>query len=403
MKKLILIFGIIFVLIINTNATTWFPAKHKCPICNKKSTYQNIGSWGSYIYHWDSKYQYIYWPMTESPSIYCCPKCQFSSYLWDFDSIPKNKIDTLKQYLKTIKLNKKYKDYMQIPITTRLEIAENVYRILGKDDNFWCEFYRILGYHYEETQNHSKAYENRCKAIKIANTMLLNEHYQGQEKELFYILATMNYKINQIDTALLYLNKAIPLIYNNKQWEEKNSNNLNAYLSELIIDFKKTSCIKDFENYRKVLKNKKSNEELADEFEIIYKRYSKEPFFESILFNYLKSDSSLFSYHDIGIFLIIKFEYTDIDNYDLAEKVFLKGIEYSKNLKDTDIPMECMLLFDLTYLNYSNGYFEKATANVKQMQKVTNPDGIKDCLEMGYALEKEESDRFYSFINKSKD
>ena len=58
--------------------------------------------------------------------------------MWDFDSVPENRVDTLTKFLSTVKLEKKYKDYIDIPMTTRLEIAENVYKILGRDNEFWC-------------------------------------------------------------------------------------------------------------------------------------------------------------------------------------------------------------------------------------------------------------------------
>jgi len=61
--------------------------------------------------------------------------------MWDFDSIPKNQIIPLKEYLTTVNVNKKFRDYLDIPMTTRLEIAENVYKILGRYKAFWCQFY----------------------------------------------------------------------------------------------------------------------------------------------------------------------------------------------------------------------------------------------------------------------
>ena len=92
-----LFFGTIIILVfsLNVNATTWGPAKHKCPICNKTSVFQEVMSYGGYIYQWPSKFQYVYWPLTDNPSVYCCPNCFFSTYMWDFDSIPNNKLDTI--------------------------------------------------------------------------------------------------------------------------------------------------------------------------------------------------------------------------------------------------------------------------------------------------------------------
>ena len=110
MKTLSATSFLLFALALNSLATTWWPAEHTCPVCDKKDTYQEIMSYGGYIYQWPSKFQYVYWPLTDSPSIYCCPHCYFSTYMWDFDSVPDTKINTIRSALKTIALDKDYKD-----------------------------------------------------------------------------------------------------------------------------------------------------------------------------------------------------------------------------------------------------------------------------------------------------
>ncbi len=238
MKKIILVLAIISLFTITVSATTWYPKKYSCPLCKHKHEYQTIGSYGGYIYQWPSKYQYVFWPLTDSPSVYCCPKCHFSAYIWDFDSIPKNKVDTLKKFLSTVNLDGKYENYLDIPITTRLEIAENVYKIIGQDNEFWCQFYRVMGYHYDEEKNNNKAKESRLKSIEFANLMLLDSVYFGQEKEILIIIAAMNNFIGQKDSALIYLDKVSVLTYENKKINEENAKGLDEYLTNLINDYK---------------------------------------------------------------------------------------------------------------------------------------------------------------------
>lgn len=240
MKRLLLFIGIILLLTKSNgvNATTWHPARHKCPVCKMKSTYYDISSYGGYIYSWPSKYQYVYWPLTDFPSVYCCNKCHFSAYMWDFDIIPANKIDTLKVFLSTIKLESDFKDYLDIPMTTRLEIAENVYKILGQDNEFWCEFYRVLGYHYDHEKNIEKAKASRLKSIDYARLMLSDSVYFGQKKENLFIIAAMNNFVGQKDSALAYLNQASLLTYENKNWKEEDVKELDEYLTNLINDYK---------------------------------------------------------------------------------------------------------------------------------------------------------------------
>ena len=237
MNKAILSFGTLLLLTFSLNATTWFPSKHTCPVCNHTDTYQQWGSYGSYIYNWPSKYQYVYWPLTDDQSIYCCPNCYFSAYLWDFDSIAPDRIDTIARFLKTVIIDKNYKDYLDIPATTRLEIAENIYKILGQNDMFWCQFYRVLGYYLEDEDNTVKARESRLKALEIARTMLSDTAYIGQNKELLFIIAAMHNFTGDKDSALFYLEKASKLTYQNTKWKEENAKGLDNYLSELTTDY----------------------------------------------------------------------------------------------------------------------------------------------------------------------
>ena len=238
MKKQTLIIGLILLFFINAKATTWGESKHICPICKTNNKFQDIMSYGGYIYSWPSKYQYVYWPLTDSESVYCCLNCHYSTFMWDFDSIPGNKIESLKLFLETVKFDKKYKNYIDIPITTRLEIAGNVYKIIGKDSEFWCKFFRVIGYHYDAEKNTVKAKESRLSSLDLAKKMLADSLYRGQEKEILYIIASMHNFIGQKDSALLFLEQAKSKTYHNKNWKDKNNKGLNDYLTNTIIEYK---------------------------------------------------------------------------------------------------------------------------------------------------------------------
>jgi hypothetical protein len=70
----------------------------------------------------------------------------FSTFNFDFNSVQINKIDKIKSFLKTVHFDVKYKNYLEIPVTKKLEIAKNIYRILWRNNEFWCHFYRNIGY-----------------------------------------------------------------------------------------------------------------------------------------------------------------------------------------------------------------------------------------------------------------
>lgn len=221
---------------ISLSATTWFPKERACPVCGKKSVYQEIGSSGSYIFSWETKFQYFYWPFSDINSVYSCQACHFTVFLYDFDSVPANKLDSLKIELSKIEL-KEYVTYYRIPMTDRLAIAEKVYRILGKDLEFWCMFYRVFGYYYELLPDPENARLCRLKAFDLAKQMLGVEKYKGKEKEQYYIMACMKNFTAEKDSALYYLYKASPLKYESATMDEQQEVNFNAYLDDLITQY----------------------------------------------------------------------------------------------------------------------------------------------------------------------
>lgn len=56
-------------------ATTWGETDVDDPIVkDAKCTVGSPGSYGSYIYGWPSKYDQIFWPVTEESGIWFCPE-----------------------------------------------------------------------------------------------------------------------------------------------------------------------------------------------------------------------------------------------------------------------------------------------------------------------------------------
>src|SRR4051812_24857599 len=95
-------------------AITWFPQEFTCPIDNEKNTFMVVGSYGSYIYSYPSKYQWLFFPQTDSPTYYICKKCHLTTYMWDFDKLPKEKLAAIRKVLTDVKVSKAFKDYQEI-------------------------------------------------------------------------------------------------------------------------------------------------------------------------------------------------------------------------------------------------------------------------------------------------
>jgi hypothetical protein len=223
----------------NAYAITWFPAEFTCPIDNEKNTFLVVGSYGSYIYSYPSKYQWLFFPHTDSPTFYLCKKCHLATYMWDFDELPKDRLPAVRKVLADVKLAKNYnKEYTEVPVIERLEIMEKVYAVLDKDEEWWEDFYRVKGYHYGKAGKAAEAAEARKKSLAILSKWIKDEKDEHPKKIVLYISGAMKHFLGDDKGALEDLNKALTVKYQEKDAtseELKNAEeNLNDRLKEYI-------------------------------------------------------------------------------------------------------------------------------------------------------------------------
>lgn len=233
-----LLFCSFLIFTFNLSATRWRAVNRTCPICSHEAEYEQISSYGGYIYHWPSKFQYVYWPLTDFPSVYSCTECHFTTYMWDFDSVPDIKKDAIKSYLATIKLDRKYDSYLSIPMSIRFDIAQGIYTVLERDVEFWCDFNRVAGYHYERENQPEKARDSRLASLELANQILRDSLCRGREKEYYIIKAAMYNFTDQKDNAVVHLNKASQFTYHNEKWKEERNKEYDSYLTNLIHQYR---------------------------------------------------------------------------------------------------------------------------------------------------------------------
>jgi len=218
-------------------ATTWFSEEITCPLCGTKNTFYSIRSYGTYIYQWPSRYQLIFWPKTDAFFLWSCKKCKLTTYMWDFEKIPEEKRDSIRAVLMDVSLSGEYKGYHGIPMPERLEIAEKVYRVLGRDEYFWCEFYRVKAYHLDLAGREGEAKAARLKALAIAEGMLARPENQGIAKELLAIAGAMRYFTGDSEGAIKDLKKAQGLTYAREGMTDEQIANTNDFFNALLADY----------------------------------------------------------------------------------------------------------------------------------------------------------------------
>lgn len=221
----------------NALATTWFSQDFECPIDKEKNTFMVVGSYGSYIYSWESKYQWLFFPQTESPTFYLCKKCHLATYMWDFEKLPKDKIPEIQKALASVKVSKTFKTYTEIPVSERLEIMAKIYPILQKTESWWETFYRLQGYHYAQEGNAAKALEARKKSLELLAKFLKDEKTEQSKKLLLYTSAAMKHFTMDDKGALEDLQKALETKYVEKDLNPEKLKNAEDGLNQRIKDY----------------------------------------------------------------------------------------------------------------------------------------------------------------------
>lgn len=227
---------------------TWFPEVVECPVCKTKNVFLVVGSYGSYIYQYPSKYQMIFWPYTDSASWYSCKKCRLTAFMGDFANIPEDKIPAVREALKDVTLPPQKElpaepawentTYRELPVSARLVAAEKVYRALGQTkDEFWDHFYRVLGYHFDAEEKKAEADEARRKSLALVERALADKSKEGVRKELLYVSGAMKHFLRDDAGALANFEAAKKLTYEDKDAKPEDNKGFDGYLSKLIDEY----------------------------------------------------------------------------------------------------------------------------------------------------------------------
>jgi hypothetical protein len=214
-------------------AVTTVPVKVKCPVCGEENEFFDYASWGSYVYFWPSKFQMVFWPQTYSSSMYICKRCHYAAWMWDFKKLSSDKVAEIRKELDGVSGVPHFEKYTDVPMTIRLGIAERAYRVEGKDDLFWSDFYRTEGYHLAAERHPQEAKKAREKAREILDRLLQDPKLASRRKEFLVSRGAMEHFIGDDSTALATLAQA----RKEKFTAGENAKGYNEYLDKLIDEY----------------------------------------------------------------------------------------------------------------------------------------------------------------------
>lgn len=144
-------------------AITYMESREPDPFApGAKCTVQQLGSWGSYVYQYPSRFDMVFHPFVDEAMIWRCPRSGFVSHAADFESISQESPDRVAAWLKANPANLERLDAKALR-----DRMEAIYRERGMDDDFWSRFYRMRAY-WAETAVEGDSYRARALPLLLA-------------------------------------------------------------------------------------------------------------------------------------------------------------------------------------------------------------------------------------------
>ncbi|MDM3871715.1 DUF2225 domain-containing protein [Porticoccus sp. W117] len=205
-------------------ATNWGETEVDDPIFKgeKCSVHEPI-SYGSYIYFWPSKYDQVFWPLTDQYGIWFCEKSGFTAFIGDFSGLTPNEREEIKNYL----LKNPPKD---ASTQTKLNLLENIYSLRQKDNTFNNQLLRVLARWYQSIGDHERANNYRKKALSEIVKNLEGDLDEIQKLEYLYLAVNYYRQLGEIEISEKYISK---LILSLDAVKDEGSKDYAMYLKEL--------------------------------------------------------------------------------------------------------------------------------------------------------------------------
>ncbi len=160
-------------------------------------TVQQLGSWGSYVYQYPSRFDMVFHPFVDDSMIWRCPKSGFVSHAADFEAISPGTRDRVAAWLKANPANLERLDAKALR-----DRMEAIYRERGMDDDFWSRFYRMRAY-WSETA--AEGDSHRARALPLLLARLARTDLNPQARlETTYLVGYYTRRGGDAETARKY-------------------------------------------------------------------------------------------------------------------------------------------------------------------------------------------------------
>jgi hypothetical protein len=186
-------------------------------------------SYGSYIFQSPSKYDLVFWPMTDLRSIGFCKESGFAAYAGDFEGLT----NAEKAAIRSLLAASYRPGTRELSLFDALLLVEQSYSLRKKDRAFRIRLLRALAFMYEEGGHFARAKVLREQALAAVRTALNGPLNEQERLEYLFVCAAYEREFGrrkESDACLRLLDEALA-----RSKDEKLKRYV-EYLSELKAD-----------------------------------------------------------------------------------------------------------------------------------------------------------------------
>lgn len=183
---------------------------------------------GSYVYQWPSKYDQVFWPLTDPNGIWFCPESGFTAFIGDFE------LNANEQAALATELATSYQQTQNPSLRDKLGLLQKSYAARSPDARTKIRLLRVLAYYHEtEFEDFNEASNFRRKALEMIETALATQLLEGDRLEYLFVSAAYYREFGDLDksgTQRKLLQQAL------KESSDKKLAGFVEYLTELEKD-----------------------------------------------------------------------------------------------------------------------------------------------------------------------
>lgn len=186
---------------------------------------------GSYIYQWPSKYDQVFWPLTDPKGIWFCQESGFTAFINDFE------LNSDERAALATQLAAFYRPIDQPSIREKLVLLQKSYAARKLDASMQIQLLRVLAYYYEtEFADFAGASTFRRQALELMEATLPKNLPEGERLEYLFVSSVYYREFGDLErsrTTVKALEQAI------KENKDEKLNGFVEYLSALKSDIEK--------------------------------------------------------------------------------------------------------------------------------------------------------------------